>query len=112
MSGPTRTLPSLPLLLWKTPPALATFLEQEGVPFRVVREAHPLAFRAGRFVLHDGRAARAELKGLLKPENTAIDVQALRDDEPGDPFARLLETEGRASSWRLQSYTVVERVSR
>lgn len=112
MSGPNRALPSLPLLLWKTPPALATILEQEGVPFRMVREPHPLAFRAGRFVLHDGRAARAELKGLLKPENTAIDVQTLRESESGDPFERLLDTAGRASSWRLQSYTVVERVSR
>ena len=112
MTGPHRTLPSLPLLLWRTPPALATILQQEGIPFREVREAHPLAFRAGRFVLHDGRSALAELKGLLKPESTTIDVRTFREGEHGDPFELLLDTEGRAASWRLQSHTVVESVSR
>ncbi len=112
MSSPNRVLPSLPLLLWKTPPALASILEQEGVAFREVREAHPLAFRAGRFVLFDGRHARAELKGFLKPENTAIDVQALREAEAGDPFERLLATEGIETSWRIRGYTVSERIGR
>ncbi len=111
MSSLHRVLPSLPLLLWKTPPALETILEQEGVAFRVIRELHPLAFRAGRFVLHDGRRGRAELKSVLKPENTAIDVQSFRDDESGDPFERLLETGGRRASWRLQGYPVSERVA-
>lgn len=112
MTVASRALPSLPLLLWKTPPALATLLQQEGVAFREIREAHPLTFRSGRFVLHDGRAGKAELKGMLKPEHTTIDVQSLRDGEPGDPFERLLETEGGDASWRLQSFTLVERVAR
>src|SRR5689334_8844774 len=47
--------PVLPLLLWETPPGLEMVLAQEGVPFRRVREAHPLVFAAGRFVLFDGR---------------------------------------------------------
>jgi hypothetical protein len=104
-------LPSLPLLLWKTPPALAAILEQEGVAFREVREAHPLAFRSGRFVVHDGKRTRAELKPLLRRENKTIDVAALREGESGDPFERLLVTDGREQSWSLRGYAVTERVA-
>ncbi len=107
-----RALPSLPLLLWKTPPALMTILEQEGVAFRIIKELHPLALRAGRFVLFDGRRARVELKPFLRPENFGIDVQMLREGEPGDPFERLLSTDAQTLSWRLQGHRVVESVAR
>ena len=48
-------IPPLPLVLWETPPGLELALAQEGVPFVRIREPHPLAFHAGRFVLYDGR---------------------------------------------------------
>lgn len=51
---------SLPLLLWETPPGLELILAQEGVPFERVRDARPLAFRGGRFVLFDSRATARE----------------------------------------------------
>ena len=41
--------------LWQTPPGLELMLAQEGVPFETVKDAHPLSFRGGRFVLFDGR---------------------------------------------------------
>ena len=112
MTIANRTLPDLPLLLWKTPPALRGLLEQEGVAFRDVGDAHPLAFRSGRFVLFDGRRhPRSELRSLLKPEHVAIDVDLLRDRD-GDPFATLLDTTARETTWRLQHQSVTERVSR
>ncbi len=68
---------SLPLLLWQTPPGLQLVLAQEGVPFETVKDAHPLSFRGGRFVLFDGRSTtRESLIGLLTPEQVAIDVNA------------------------------------
>jgi hypothetical protein len=112
VTGSNRALPSLPLLLWNTPPALRTILEQEGVAFQVIKELHPLALRAGRFVLFDGPRARAELKPFWKAENVAIDVQSLREGEAGDPFEQVLSTEARPSSWVLQGYRVSERVAR
>jgi hypothetical protein len=110
---PDRELPSLPLLLLKTPPALASILEQEGVAFRIVGEGHPLALRAGRFLLYDGRLiSKIKLRSMLRPEHTSIDINALRDGEPSDPFDRLLETSGVKSTWRLQHVEVAERVAR
>jgi hypothetical protein len=112
MTGTSRLLPSLPLLLWKTPPALRTILEQEGVAFREVVDLHPLALRDGRFVLFEGRHAKAELKPFVKPQHVQVDVQALRDGETGDPFQQLLSTEAQASAWTLQGHRLVERVGR
>ena len=61
-------LASLPLLLWKTPPGLELILGQEGVPFETVKDPHPLSFRAGRFVLFDGRVGLAgSMRGLAGP---------------------------------------------
>jgi hypothetical protein len=113
MTFQARVLPSLPLLLWKTPPALASILEQEGVAFRIVSEEHPLAFRSGRFVLYDGRRiSKHQSRSMLRPEHTIIDVQTLRDGEPSDPFDLLLETSGVKTTWRLQHLEVTERVAR
>lgn len=113
MSLSARTLPALPLLLWKTPPALQMVLAQEGIAHRVIETDHPLAFRAGRFVLFDGRRqSMMALRQRLKPEHTPIDVRALFSDEPVDLFEALLETAGEATTWRLQHQNVTETVSR
>jgi hypothetical protein len=112
MTDHDRALPLLPLLLWKTPPALATILEQEGIPHRVVDKAHTLSFRLGRFVLFDRRQTQElELRGLIRAGNTAIDIDTLRDRGQPDPFEALLETKGRRTSWRLEHFNVTERVS-
>jgi hypothetical protein len=112
MTSSNRVLPVLPLLLWKTPPALASMLEQEGIAFRVIDEPHPLSFRAGRFVLFDSRKqAKHELRSIVRPENTTIDVHTLRDVEPGDPFEKLLETGGRSTTWRVEHHEVTESVA-
>ena len=80
MSSTRRSLASLPLLLWETPPGLELILAQEGVAFETVRDPHPLAFRAGRFVLYDGRDVPRmnELRRLLTPCHVPIDVNPLR----------------------------------
>jgi hypothetical protein len=104
---------SLPLLLWQTPPGLQLVLAQEGVPFETVKDAHPLAFRGGRFVLFDGRATtRESLIGLLTPEQVAIDVDALRHGEARDPFAALVDQRSARASWAVGPYQLNERVSR
>jgi hypothetical protein len=113
MIGTTRTLAALPLLLWKTPPALETLLAQEGVAYRVIEDDHPFAFRAGRFVVFDGKhVSKQDLRTRLKPEHFTIDVQSLREDEAVDPFVALLETRGQVSTWRLQHLNVSESVNR
>ena len=108
-----RSLPCLPLLLWKTPPALESILAQEGIAYRIINEDHPLAFRAGRFVLYDGRRQnKLQLRSRLKQEHIAIDVQTLREGERLDPFEALLETSGIFTTWRLQHRQVSEQVAR
>jgi hypothetical protein len=103
----------LPLLLWRTPPGLERILAQESVPYEVVREAHPLLFRGGRFVLFDGRTTpRAALWALITPDHVAIDVDALRRGEPRDPFAALVDTRAARASWSVGSGRLTERVAR
>lgn len=103
----------LPLLLWRTPPGLEMILGQEGVPFDVVHEPHPLIFRGSRFVLFDGRTTpRGSLARVLSPDHVAIDVDLLRSDEPSDPFEALVDTRGGWASWDVGSIRVRERVSR
>jgi hypothetical protein len=103
----------LPLLLWDTPPGLERILAQEGVPYEVVGEAHPLLFRGGRFVLYDGRTTpRAALAPLITPDHVAIDVDALRRGEPCDPFAALVDNRPARAAWSVGSRTLTERVSR
>ena len=106
-------LPSLPFLLWKTPPGLELALTQEGVAFRNVLDPHPLSFQAGRFVLFDGRSvAPSSVRERLSPEHVAIDVDALRVGEPVDPFDALLDSRSRLSCWDVESYALTERISR
>jgi hypothetical protein len=104
---------SLPLLLWRTPPGLELVLAQEGVPFETVKDAHPLSFHGGRFVLFDGRTSpRGSLAGLLTPEHVLIDVDALRQGEPCDPFLALASHRSARASWLVGSRRLRERVSR
>jgi hypothetical protein len=114
MNGRYTPIPAtLPLLLWKTPPGLELILAQEGVPFEVVREAHPLIFRGGRFILFDGRTTpRGALSAMLSPEHVAIDVDTLRREEPCDPFAALVDTRGARASWTVGFRKLTERVAR
>lgn len=64
----TSNLPSLPLLLWETPPGLDLILAQEGIPCSRVQATHPLAFQRGRFVLYDGRRiAASRVRATLTP---------------------------------------------
>ena len=88
-------LPLLPLVLWEPPPGLELALAQEGVPFVKIREPHPLAFRAGRFVLFDGRRITpGQIRANLSGDHVAIDLDVYRLDERVDPFRVLIDTEG------------------
>ena len=105
--------PPLPLLLWETPPGLELALAQEGVPFVKVRDPHPLAFQAGRFVLYDGRKLTPGLVlAHLSPDQVAIDVDAFRRGDEFDPFRALIDQEGARASWSIEGLNVVERVAR
>ena len=108
------TIPTtLPLLLWNTPPGLEQILTQEGVPFEVVREPHPMVLRGGRFVLYDGRTtSRLALAPLLSPDHFAIDVDHFRRGEPVDPFSALVDTRGSRASWFVEGKKLTERVAR
>jgi len=106
-------LASLPLLLWRTPPGLELILAQEGVAFETVKDAHPLSFRACRFVLFDSRAKDASsLEGVLSADHVTIDVDDLRRGEAVDPFAALVDQQTARGSWTALPCTVSERVAR
>jgi hypothetical protein len=106
-------LASLPLLLWKTPPGLELILAQEGVPFETVKDAHPLSFRAGRFVLFDSQTApAASIEPLVGPTHVLIDVDGLRRGETLDPLAALVDHGTGLGSWTFGGFTVSERVAR
>src|SRR5262249_26527220 len=106
-------LAALPLLLWRTPPGLELVLAQEGVPFQAVRDAHPYSFRGGRFVLFDSRTTpRSALAGLLTPDHVALDVDALREGEPSDPFAALVDVRAVRAAWSVGPWRLFERVGR
>lgn len=113
MSPIDTPIPALPLLLWKTPPGLVRILDQEGVPFDVVRDPHPMVLRGGRFVLFDGRTTpRAAMAPLLAPEHVAIDIDRFRRDEPVDPFAAMVDNRGARASWTIDDRKLTERVAR
>jgi hypothetical protein len=106
-------LPVLPLLLWETPPGLELALAQEGVPYRTVADPHPLAFQAGRFVLHDGRKVPpARVRERLSPEHVAIDVDRFRRGEPVDPFRALVDHRAALARWEVGGFALTERVAR
>jgi hypothetical protein len=106
-------LASLPLLLWRTPPGLELILEQEGIAHESVRDAHPFAFRRGRFVLFDGRHTdRRALAALLTSEHVALDVDRLRRNEPVDPFEALIDHQDARAIWEVRCWRLSERVSR
>lgn len=107
-------LPPLPLLLWGTPPGIEQILTQEGVPFRVVADPHPLAFSAGRFVLFDGRAMPPRrVRAVLSASHVAIDLDVLRrESREGDPFAALIDDRARRLTWTVEGVPLTERVAR
>ncbi len=110
---PPLDLPALPLLLWSAPAGLEMILEQEGVPFLRVDDPHPLAFRAGRFVLFDGRkVAPKTVRETLSADHVAMDVDVLRREAGRDPFADLLDDRAGRTSWTLDGIEVSERVAR
>jgi hypothetical protein len=109
----TGSLPPLPLMLWKTPPGLELALGQEGVPFVKVREPHPLAFSAGRFVLFDRlKVPASQVRSFLLKGHQVIDVDQFRERDRVDPFRALIDTEGSPSTWSIEGLSVVERVAR
>lgn len=106
-------LPSLPLLLWETPPGLERILSQEGVAFSRVREPHPMAFQAGRFVLYDGRRiAPSVAHATLSPEHVPIDIDTLRHGERIDPFQAIIDNRATMATWLVGGLELTERVSR
>ena len=107
------TLPTLPLLLWDVPPGLERILSQEGVPFSKVRDPHPLAFQAGRFVLYDGRRVPPSVAhATLSADHVPINVDLLRRGEPIDPFQALVDNRARPATWEIGGLELTERVSR
>src|SRR3954447_1009652 len=106
-------LPPLPLLIWETPPGLELILRQEGIAFRAVRDPHPLAFRGGRFVLYDGRkVAAATVEQTLSSDHVPFDIDRLRREEAGDPFEDLIDTKAAPATWRVDRWSLTERVAR
>lgn len=106
-------LPPLPLLLWNTPPGLEQVLAQEGIATFQVRDHHPLMFRAGRFVLYDGRRVpRSAVRAGLSPEHVALDVQRLGDGMPRDPFDMLTDARSHRAIWTVAGRALTERVAR
>jgi hypothetical protein len=106
-------LPPLPIMLWDTPPGLELAMAQEGVPFVRVRDPHPFAFRAGRFVLFDGKKVSAGLvRSTLSGGHAALDVDVFRQGERVDPFRALIDTEAAPMTWSVAGLMLVERVSR
>jgi hypothetical protein len=107
------SLPPLPLLLWETPPGLELILGQEGIAFAKVREPHPLAFHAGRFVLYDGRRVPDSMvRRNLSPDHVALDIDLLRREDGTDPFAALVDNRGDPRAWQVGRWTLTERVGR
>ena len=107
------SLPTLPLLLWETPPGLEVVLAQEGVAYRHVRDPHPLAFQGGRFILFDGRKVTpATVRARLSRDHVAIDIDGCRQGEPVDPFLALIDHRAAFARWEVDGYTLTERVSR
>src|SRR5947208_1200859 len=103
----------LPLLLWDTPPGLELILGQEGVAFAKVRDPHPLALGAGRFVLYDGRrVTMSRVREMLSVSHVAIDVDALRAEEPSDPFEALIGTKAGLTTWDVAGVELTERTAR
>jgi hypothetical protein len=105
-------LAPLPLLLWRPPPGLELILAQEGVPYETLREAHPFAFRRGRFVLADGAAAIAGLRKLITHAHVVINLDIYRADQPIDPFQALIDTQSAPAVWTVKRWNLRERVAR
>ena len=109
----SQRLPALPLLLWKTPPGLELILAQEGVPFEIVKNPHPLSFQGGRFVVFDSQnAPAATIRPLLDRAHVLIDVDQFRRAEAVDLFEALIDRRAARASWAFGGFSVSEHVSR
>ena len=84
------------------------------MPFETVKDAHPLSFRAGRFVLFDSQTAlrRFASSRSIGGSHILIDVDDFRRGETPDPFAALVDHESGARIVDVQRHTVSERVAR
>ena len=60
----------------------------------------------------DARPARRSLRPLLTHEHVAIDIDALRRDEPVDPFEALIDHQDARAIWKHRRWNLCERVSR
>ncbi|MBN1590332.1 MAG: hypothetical protein JW888_12525, partial [Pirellulales bacterium] len=98
-------LPLLPLVLDDVPAGLGEMLVQEGVPFRS-RRREPLA---GRFVLFDSRRTFPE---AASHGQTWIDVDRLRAEPDGDPFAKAADWRSARFEWHVDNFTLAEEIAR
>lgn len=98
-------LPCLPLLLADVPTSLHRAIEQEGVPTHTFVPGS----RKGRFVLFD--AARG-VPPAVRPQQTLIDVSALRMGHDIDPFTALDDTQPARKLWQVGGQLVSEEVAR
>lgn len=106
-------LPTLPLLLWGTPPGLDLILAQEGIPYSRVHDPHPFAFQRGRFVLYDGRRiAGSRVSAALTADHVALDIDLLRREDRRDPFQALVDTRAAHQAWQVGELTLTERAGR
>lgn len=108
-------LPELPLALVDPPPGIAAFLEQEGVPHRVVR-AIDEGRGLGRFVLTAARPPTTADRARLDAGQILVDVSDLpragRAALGYDPVAVPLENRSAIAEWEIEGVRVRERVDR
>jgi peptidoglycan/xylan/chitin deacetylase (PgdA/CDA1 family) len=115
MSRPNveRNLRVLPLLLWRTPPALERILRQEGIAFKCVDQLDRDDARDGRFLLFDSAGKSGEVAtSFLGPGQVGIDVNGLRLGHSVDPFLALVDLSAGHSAWVVEGRNLVERVSK
>ncbi len=106
-------LPLLPLVLWRTPPALEMILAQEGISHTVAESGPAAVARAGRFVLFDSRREPAQrVAAWLARDQVSFDIDRLRRGWSFDPFAALLDTRAQTCRWTIGGHVVSERVNR
>lgn len=102
---PSRGRPLLPLVLDQVPPGLRQALAQEGVPF-VLRST---GAAEGRFVLFDSQIGPCR---WLAADQTAIDVNLVRQGLRRDPLAALTDETARLHSWQIGGYEITEQIAR
>ncbi len=99
------SLPLLPLILDTVPLGLRQALAQQGVPSRdaSARDAD------GRFVLFD--SSRGSCRPL-RPGQTAIDIDPIRQGHRRDPFDALVDEVAERQRWQIAGLSVAEEIAR